>query len=287
MEGEQRNMWAKALLLKIHVITGWVIPDSTELLNILIDQFQKKLEENYPHLNVDEIEFAFRQSGTTIKDWGKQMNLALIDEVLIPYTDHRVLLSRDEERKAPPPEQKIYTQAQLDDFDREDVENFYQRCRNGQIPYSLPEYFKDILVKDGLMSKDQRLEEFFQHRLGKGSEKIYEKVEPPTPINLNYYMEKIKIIELDIEVEDVSEYNDEAEEILTAFCKDLEDKGMTRMPEDDEERSTLEDMNGKCFWTTEASSQIEAETDRLYKIGEKYFGQTLDLDISTPMFKEP
>lgn len=168
-------MWADALLLKIHVITGWVIPEAA-LLNILTDQFRKKLLENYAHLNVDEIEYAFRNGGTIVEDWGKAMNLSLIDAVLIPYSNQRFNLSAQEERqKAKPLEPKIYKDAELDDLHRGDIEAFYQRIRGGRVPYALPEYFKVILVKDGLMKEGDTLAEFFMNRLGKGIENIYVK----------------------------------------------------------------------------------------------------------------
>lgn len=175
MTEQEVGLWSKTLLLKIHVITGWTIPDS-DLLIILVDQFQKKLIESYPNMNADEIEYAFRQSGTTVKDWGKAMNLSLIDEVLIPYLDERKRLSHAyEERKAPPPDQVILTDEQLEDIQRGDIENFYQRIRDGRVPHNLPDYFKPVLVKDGLMKQEDDLSSFFVQRLGKGFENIYVK----------------------------------------------------------------------------------------------------------------
>ena len=142
------HTWCKALLLKIHVITGWKIPDD-EMLDILIDQFSKKMLEDYPQLNVDEIEFAFRSKGTKIKDWGKAMNLSLIEEVLSDYASDRYELSQREERQKHKPVQMTYTPEELLNIQRADVEAFYQRCLNGVIPPNeLPGYFKDILVHD-------------------------------------------------------------------------------------------------------------------------------------------
>lgn len=174
MSEKEVLVWGKTLLLKIHVITGWNIPAS-DLLIILVDQFQKKMIESYPDMNVDEIEFAFRQSGTTVKDWGKAMNLSLIDEVLIPYLDERVRLSHaHEERKAKPPDQVILTDKELDDIHRQDVENFFQRCRNGKIPGNdLPVYFSGILKKDRLLITGETVADFFVRRLGNGSKNIY------------------------------------------------------------------------------------------------------------------
>lgn len=100
MSPAELTVWSKAAILKIHVITGWVVP-ANELVNVLIDQFQKKMIESYPTINPDELEYAFRTYGTTVKDWGKQMNLSLVDEVLIPYMAARQTVSQIEEQAKP------------------------------------------------------------------------------------------------------------------------------------------------------------------------------------------
>jgi hypothetical protein len=167
------NTTCRVLLLKIHVITGWVIP-ANELMIILVDQFSKKLSESYGMLNVEEIEYAFRNQGTIIEDWGKEMNLNLLDKVLIPYLNQRLQVSQMEERKKDPPVQKVYTDQELDDLHRGDVEAFFQRCRSGIVPTGIPSYFKDILEKDGLL-KDETVEVFLTRKLGDGSLNIYTK----------------------------------------------------------------------------------------------------------------
>lgn len=100
MSAPELTVWSKAAILKIHVITGWTVP-ANELLNVLIDQFQKKMIESYPTINPDELEYAFRTYGTTVKDWGKQMNLSLVDEVLIPFMAARLSVSQIEEQAKP------------------------------------------------------------------------------------------------------------------------------------------------------------------------------------------
>lgn len=87
---------ATILVLKIHAITGWTIPEK-ELKQILIDQFIKKIKESYSNMNETEIEYAFRQN-LTVQDWGKSMNLGLIDEVLSGYLEKRADVSKMEER---------------------------------------------------------------------------------------------------------------------------------------------------------------------------------------------
>jgi len=100
MEPEDVDLWADALLLKIHAITGWVVPERT-MLTVFSDQFRKKIAESYANTNPEEIEFAFRNYGTVVEDWGKQMNLNMIDKVMIPYLARRAELSKVEEQKAP------------------------------------------------------------------------------------------------------------------------------------------------------------------------------------------
>lgn len=93
---EERELSAMQLLLKINVIVGWTIPAS-ELMDILAEQFEKKLAESYANVNADEFEYAFRNRGLDVKDWGKALNLTMIDEVMIPYLEQRYDLSVAEE----------------------------------------------------------------------------------------------------------------------------------------------------------------------------------------------
>ena len=67
MNEEERWFAAQTLLLKISAITGWTIPIS-EMMDILIDQFQKKLQEGYRNTTIAEIEYAFRNRGGDAKD---------------------------------------------------------------------------------------------------------------------------------------------------------------------------------------------------------------------------
>lgn len=173
MNDSELSVWPKALLLKIHVITGWVIP-TTDLLNILIDQFQKKLVEDYGNLNTEEIEYAFRRSGTIIKDWGKEMNLNLIDQVLIPYLGQRIEASAVEEKRKTPPEQKIYSDEDILNQRRGQLETCYQVMRSGKMPIIFP-YYAEVLIKDGFITSVEDMDQFFTDRLNRGVEMLYVK----------------------------------------------------------------------------------------------------------------
>lgn len=87
----------KILLLKLHVITGWPVPEK-ELKNILVEHLQKAIIERFPNVNADEVEHAFRT--TSVKNWGMSMSVTLVCEVIEEYIDRRREVSAKEERRA-------------------------------------------------------------------------------------------------------------------------------------------------------------------------------------------
>lgn len=165
-----------AVITRIHVITGWTIPDDKEYIRILAEELKEKLTEDFSQMNFDEIIHAFRSIGTGIKDWGKSMNIALVDEVLKEYAFKRFELSQQEEKLKVAPEQRIYTKIELTNIQRADIEAFYQRCLKGIIPpLELPDYFKEVLVEDGLMKENDDLHGFFSLKINNGVKNIYER----------------------------------------------------------------------------------------------------------------
>lgn len=165
------SIWVKSLLLKIHVITGWVLP-SGEIMTILKDQFKKKLQEDYDMLNVEEIEYAFRQKGTAIEDWGKEVNLNLLDKVLVPYVIKRNDISDIEQKNKRPPEQKTYSDEDILNERRAEIEKAFQAMKQGYYPI-IHVYFEQVLLQDGLMEEGVTASEFFVKALGLNLDHIY------------------------------------------------------------------------------------------------------------------
>lgn len=165
---------AAKCLLSIHVITGWVLPDDKDYVKELTNEFRLKLAEDFETLNFHEVKYAFRRAAGK-KDWGKNMNLALLSEVLAEYSDDRRRASAEEERlNSKPPVQKIYSDEQLENLQRMDIENFYQRCRAGIVPTNIPGYFLPMLIKDGFMAEgSDDMAAFFSDKLNKGIEQLY------------------------------------------------------------------------------------------------------------------
>ena len=89
---------AKEVLLRVHVIAGWVMPQD-ELIAILVDEFSKTIVESYPNVTAEEFSYAFRSGSHQVKEWGKALNIGLIHEVMVPYLEKRFELSRFEEQK--------------------------------------------------------------------------------------------------------------------------------------------------------------------------------------------
>ena len=154
-----RTKWTKGLIAKISVITGWVVPFD-QVLNILIDQLEKKLFESYPTVNPDEVEFAFRERGTLLKDWGKEMNLALIDEVMVPYVEKRFEVSRKEEQL----KNKIMLPESKEDMSDEGMDKLFDDTellvKKGAYSIELiPPMLYDWMDKNGniLLNKDDKM----------------------------------------------------------------------------------------------------------------------------------
>jgi hypothetical protein len=144
--------WSGALLVKIHIITGWSIPTSKEFLDILVDQFEKKLTESYGALNPDEIEYAFRTHGTQIEDWGKAMNLNLLDKVLLPYLSDRFKIS-ETERQLHYYQRRPEFSLERDIDYRKQIEEDYQSFLGGKMRLvTFPIGYYDTLAQDGFFA---------------------------------------------------------------------------------------------------------------------------------------
>lgn len=136
------------LILTINAITGWSIP-SPEIASILDEQLARKMTESYANVNAEEVKYAFRTYGTTVKDWGKSMNLSLIDEVMLPYLEARRELSKVEEQKKEKlleaPKETMSDQTYLDWYTQTAAE-----YKSGKLkPEFLPPSLTDWLVKRG------------------------------------------------------------------------------------------------------------------------------------------
>jgi len=156
MSPAEMEMAANTLLLKVHVITGWTIP-ADEIMLLFIDQFKKKAIESYSLVNPDEIEFAFRKYGVGVKDWGKSMNLSLIDEVMQPYLELRSEISRFEESKTNSMPIALPESKMTDDQMFEWIKEVGQKYQSGQYSYRMiPVFMYDFLNEKGLIKANKK-----------------------------------------------------------------------------------------------------------------------------------
>ena len=83
---DEKKLHIYKLLIKITAITGWESPDP-EIMDVFIDQLLLKMDESYRFLNMDEIEYAFRNY--KVEDYGKKLNLNIFDSVIEKYLADR------------------------------------------------------------------------------------------------------------------------------------------------------------------------------------------------------
>lgn len=164
------------VLLRIHVITGWSLPNDEAYMKILVEEFMLKLKEDFDCLNFVEVVYAFRKNGLGIKDWGKNMNLDIVCNVLSFYSDERITASFEEEKISGSKELKqvLYTDEEINNQRRGHIEAAYQCMRNGRVPV-MHIYFPEVLHMDGLISRqtDEAMTEFFVERLSSSANNIY------------------------------------------------------------------------------------------------------------------
>lgn len=86
-------------IFKICVITGWQMPESPHFQAALEAEYAKYCAEQLADMTPDEVGFAMRNYALNVKDWGKFVNLQLINEPIQAYRDARAEASKLEEQK--------------------------------------------------------------------------------------------------------------------------------------------------------------------------------------------
>lgn len=177
LQDAEINTQAADCLRRIHVITGWNLPDDIQYVKALLEEFVIKLKTDFYMMNFVEVIAAVRKYGNIV-DWGKNMNLALLSIPLAKYCLEREQVSYEEEKQKMAgllPPQTVLTDDQLDNLTRRDIELAFQCMRNGRIPIITEQSFTEVLTKDGLLEEGLTLTDFFVYHLGKGTLNIYQK----------------------------------------------------------------------------------------------------------------
>lgn len=164
----------EALVVKISVITGWVIPVSP-YKDVFFNALETQIQNEYPHLNLSEMELAFLKFGTRLPDYGKEMNLSLFTAVLDSYRQER----REAERNAslgaenalkidPMSDEEMINKA------RGEIEVYFQERRRGnERPKTFP-FWAEVLVLDGMIHQEEEMGDFFDYCVSNNIPKIYE-----------------------------------------------------------------------------------------------------------------
>ena len=161
MEETKIIIGIKAMLVQIHIITGWSLPENREgstlgMRTILENQFAKKLTESCRDINFTEIEYAFRQYGTVTKDWGKNFSINMFSEVIDAYRAHRQQVSELERDR---PKAYLPAPAMTDADYREWDESTRKLFQGGFLQWQLlPVSLYDWLEKTGalIVTKEEK-----------------------------------------------------------------------------------------------------------------------------------
>jgi hypothetical protein len=136
------------------------------------------IKKNYGGHTPEEIKLAFEKAINGELDVDatcfENFSVLYFSKVMNAYREWAVQQIKHEEEVVLPIQ---LTDQQLDDIVRKDIEEFFQRCRKGNIQ-AVPPYFKEILVKDGLIPEKESVSGFFVKRLG-SSKNIY--INDPNP----------------------------------------------------------------------------------------------------------
>lgn len=168
---EEIKQVLRLVMVKIGLrAANWPTPEETA---VLIEH----IVTNYPGNTVSEIKLAFDKAvcgGLNVEaNCYENFSCAYFSTIMNAYREWAAQEHR-QSIKSEPPVQTVLTAEQLENGMREDIEIFYQRLRNGHIPrQGIPVYFREVMVKDGLIEKDADLSLFFSERLNKGIENIY------------------------------------------------------------------------------------------------------------------
>lgn len=160
MDDNELSVGAELSLFDIAIITGWVIPDNKIYKEKLITQLVLKYKESYYDLNFSEISYAMRKYCSEVEDYGKSVNLALIDKVVKKYRNERFAVS-EIERSLREEKETVYTQQQLDGMERETAQRAYERYLKGDKIIS-PEMNGGILMRDGYIRHESEVLKFFE-----------------------------------------------------------------------------------------------------------------------------
>lgn len=162
---------SNGILFKISVITGWSIPNDKTYQDALVAEINFKCIEDYYDLTIEEVMYAMRNYSKHVEDYGKALNLQLIDKVIDLYRKDRMRVSLLEQSKLKE-EQRIFSEAELENSERENVEICYQRFLKA-IPLNYPAALAPIMIKDGLIKDESTVVEYFKHHAASGSKNLY------------------------------------------------------------------------------------------------------------------
>jgi len=132
---------------------------------------------NFPGNRVEEIRLAFELAIAGKLDLREDeincyenFSCIYVSKILNAY--RRWALATYDQIKEPPPDQRIFSQEELEDGQREDAERQYQQLLRGQ-EIKFAEANRAILEKDGLIRDNERVIDFYSRKIDENAAHIY------------------------------------------------------------------------------------------------------------------
>lgn len=164
------------LLFSISVITGWEIPNNDAYQETLTRQLYLKIKESYGSCTEEEILYAMRNYSQGVEEYGKPINLKLIDDVMVKYISEKQQLANYLERKRQDENEERkteYTEEHYKNDLRKNAQISYRIFLSGVVPRSV-EAHRNILKEDQLINDDEKsIIEYFTEWKSRGVENIY------------------------------------------------------------------------------------------------------------------
>src|SRR5574339_316517 len=166
------ELGAEILLADSGIITGWTVPDHALYKKKLLTEIVAWLQDMADDFTFAEIKYALRKYCGEVKDYGKPVNLSLLNNIIKMYRGDREELSRREEF-ANPPKQRIFDHEDYKNFAREDAQICFAWFLKGVMVGSHEDH-EQILREDGLLLQDELVTNMFKRRMEKGITAIYQ-----------------------------------------------------------------------------------------------------------------
>jgi hypothetical protein len=157
MSKDQAETASKLILAMIKTLTGWSIPTGAAL-DLLKSLLASTLQKEYGSLTVKEIEIAFTRHSSKIKDYAKDINISLFNQVMdLYFMDRNEAVRIESDVYLKDVEAKVKSEEDVKNIARASVEESFEDYKTGKfdpIRSNISASLYDTITGDSLASPD-------------------------------------------------------------------------------------------------------------------------------------